>query len=65
MSRLKDQRLEKGMTQNELNISSGIKLTTIQKLESGYSSIMGAKVETIYRLSQALGTTIEALIEEI
>lgn len=65
MNRLKEKRLEKGITQNELSITSEIKLTTIQKLESGYSDIMGAKVETIYKLSQALGTTIEALIKEM
>ena len=52
-----------GLSQQELSDKSGVKLTTLQKLESGANDIMGAKVGTVLALARTLGITVEELIE--
>ena len=64
MNKLQGKRKESGLSQSQLSDKSGVKLNTIQKLETGTNSISGAKVSTIYALAQALGCTVEDLIGE-
>lgn len=62
--RLGDLRRAAGLSQQDLSDESGVKITTIQKLESGANDIMGAKVSTVLALARALGTTVEELVKE-
>ena len=64
MNKLQEKRKESGLSQSQLSKKSGVKLNTIQKLETGANGISGAKVSTIYALAQALGCTMESLIAE-
>ena len=63
MTRIKELRAATGMTQEELARKANVKLTTLQKLESGANSIMGAKLATAAQIAKALNTPIESLIE--
>lgn len=62
--KLGDIRRAAGLSQQELSEKSGVKLTTLQKLESGVNDIMGAKVGTVLALARALGTTVEDLVDQ-
>ena len=62
--RLGDLRRVAGLSQQDLSDESGVKITTIQKLESGANDLMGAKVGTVLALARALGTTVEELVKE-
>ena len=55
-------RKARGMTQQDLSNASGVKLTTIQKLDTGSHAIMRAQVGTVIQLARALGTTVEELV---
>lgn len=52
-----------GMTQADLAEASGVKLSTLQKLEIDQKRLLTANTETILRLARALGTTVEALAD--
>lgn len=60
--RLGDTRREKGLSQSQLADKSGVKILTIQKLETGTNRILGAKAETVLKLARALDTTVENLL---
>ena len=62
-TRLGKLRRAAGLSQQELSEKSGVKITTLQKLESGVNNIMGAKVGTVLALARTLGITVEELIE--
>jgi len=62
MNKLKELRINKGLTQQQLSSNSGISISAIQKLESGVNDIKRARVDIILRLSEALGVKIEELI---
>ena len=64
MNKLQEKRKESGLSQSQLSEKSGVKLNTIQKLETGANGISGAKAITIYALAKALGCTMESLIAE-
>lgn len=59
-----DLRRAAGLSQQDLSNKSGVKLTTIQKLESGVNDLMGAKVGTVLALAKALETTVEDLVSQ-
>lgn len=61
---IKTLRLAHGLTQEQLATRAGIKLTTLQKLESGVSKVSCARVETIHAIAQVLGVTVENLLTE-
>ena len=63
ITRLKKIRLQKGFTQSQISLMSGVLIGTLQKYESGEIDIKRARVDIVYKLSQALGTTIEELIK--
>ena len=60
---LKRIRMSYGCTQAELAEKSGVSLRSIQMYEQRNKDINKASVETLYRLSKALGCTVEDLIE--
>lgn len=53
--KLKEIRQAKDMTQQQLSNESGIKITTIQKLERGENNLSGAKFSTVLALYRVLG----------
>ena len=62
--KLGDLRRAAGLSQQDLSTKSEVKLSTIQKLESGANDLMGAKVGTVLALARALGTTVEDLVDQ-
>ena len=60
---LGDYRRAAGLSQAQLAEKAGIKVGTIQKLESGERSIGKSQVDTVLPLAKALGVTVEQLVE--
>lgn len=60
---LKKCRIEKGYTQKELAVTSGISLRTIQQYESKARNIDGASLGTLVSLALALGVKFYDLLE--
>lgn len=60
---IKEIRKQRGMTQVQLADESGVKLTTLQKIERGTSSIMQVRFETVVHLAKALNVSIEEFIK--
>lgn len=56
-------RIQKGYTQQQLSDITGVKMATLQKLESGANGVLGAQVETIYKLSVGLGVPMDAIVK--
>lgn len=56
--KLKEIRQAKDMTQQQLSNESGIKITTIQKLERGENDMSGAKFSTVLALYRVLGSDV-------
>lgn len=63
MSKLKEIREKKNMSQTQLAKLSGINLRTIQDYEQDKRSINKAQLATVYALAQTLDCTMEELIE--
>lgn len=64
MSKLKNVRNLKKLSQSELATASGVKVRTIQQYEQGQKSIDGAKIKTLAQLAQALDCSITDIIED-
>ncbi|MBR6015055.1 MAG: helix-turn-helix transcriptional regulator [Firmicutes bacterium] len=62
-SKLKALRENRNISQSELSALSGVKLRSIQMYEQGVNDINKAQAETVYRLSRAIGCSVEDLIE--
>lgn len=65
MTNLQRIRKERGLSQRELAELSGVNLRMIQKYESGEKNINHAQAITLVKLSVALFTPIEALMQDI
>ena len=61
--KLKEMRMEKSMTQEQLAKKSGVSVHTIQAYEYGLRRIDGAALETLCRLAIALDCRIRDIIE--
>ena len=61
--KLKEMRMEKCMTQEQLAKKSGVSFHTIQAYEYGLRRIDGASLETLCRLAIALDCRIRDIIE--
>ena len=61
--KLKEMRMEKGMTQEQLAKKSGVSIRTIQSYERGLRRIDGATLETLCRFAIALDCRIRDIIE--
>lgn len=62
-SKLKSIREEKGMTQAELAIWSGVNLRSIQNYEQGFKDINGARVTTVLALADALECDVYEIVQ--
>ena len=56
--KIKNLRLDRGLSQIELAAKTGITPSAISKLEDGTNS---PRAGTVYRIAQVLGTTVESL----
>lgn len=63
MNNLLKLRREKRLTRQELAEKSGVPASTIHKLEIGVNDMKGAKADTLYKLANALDTTVEHLLK--
>ena len=63
MTKLKQIRKANGMTQRELAEKTGISLRTIQHYEQGSKDLNMAAAITVWYIAQALGCSIEDLLE--
>ena len=64
MNRLQELRKSKGLTQFQLAQQSGVGVSTLQKIESGFSNIRGIRLHHAIKLAQALNTTVADLAGE-
>lgn len=62
MKKLKELRANSGMSQSQLAAKSGVNLRMIQYYEQGAKDIKKASGETILKLAQALGCSMEDII---
>lgn len=63
MTKLKEIRTSKNMTQRELSEVSGVNLRILQHYEQGFKDINKAQAITVYNLAQALNCSVEDLLE--
>lgn len=63
MSKLKSIREAVGLSRAELAEKTGLKLTAIRDYEQNHKPINNAAALSVYRLAQALGCTVEDLLE--
>lgn len=63
MSKLKETRANRHMTQAELADSSGVSVRMIQKYEQGDRDINKAQGSTLFSLAKALECQIEDILE--
>lgn len=64
MTNLKRIREIRGLSQSKLAESSGVSVRMIQHYEQGVKDINNAAAITVYRLAQALDSTVEFLLEK-
>lgn len=60
---LKEKRQQAGLSQSQLAERSGISFRMIQHYEQGVKDLNKAAAITVYNLAQALGCTVEDLVE--
>ncbi|MCD7819456.1 MAG: helix-turn-helix domain-containing protein [Lachnospiraceae bacterium] len=63
ITKLKELRMQSGLSQKELSELSGVPVRTLQQYEQKQKDINKAKTEYVYRFSKILGCRIEDLIE--
>ena len=64
MTNLRRLREERGLSRSQLAEASGVSVRMIEQYELGIRSINGSAALTVYKLAQALGCTVEDLLEE-
>lgn len=62
-SKLKILRENRGLSQSELSLASGVKLRSIQMYEQGVNDIDKAQAITLFRLSRVIGCNVEDLLQ--
>lgn len=65
MTRLKDMRIQKNLSQNELAEAAGLNIGTLRHYEQGSKLIDNAKFETILKCAIALECPFVKLVENI
>ena len=65
MSNLKRLRTEANLSQSKLSELSGVNVRLIQDYEQGQKPINHAKAITVFKLSEALGCTMDSLLEDV
>lgn len=61
---LKKQREYRGLSQSQLAKKTGISVRSLQNMEQGLRDINKASVETVLRLSEALGVDVYEILNE-
>lgn len=61
--RLKQKRIEAGLSQSGLAFASGVSIRMVQYYEQGRNDINKAEAGTVYLLATALGCQVEDIIE--
>lgn len=56
-------RRAQGLTQEQLSLRAGVKLTTLQKIERADTMPPGTSVEVAVRLARELGVSVEELAQ--
>lgn len=64
MTRLKELRMQRNLTQQELAAMTGINIRTLQYYEQGTNKVDHARLDTILKLCVALRCEIGDLMEE-
>lgn len=64
MSKLKNLRRSRGLSQSQLSGLTGVNMRTLQHYEQGSKIFDHAKLDTILRVCIALGCRVEDLIED-
>ena len=64
MTKLQELRLKNNMSQSELARASGVNYRTLQDFDQGRKSLANAKGEMLYRLTIALGCSIDELMSD-
>ena len=64
MSKLKDVRFKRGLSQNALALASGINTTSIIKYDGGITDINSVKLVTLLKLCNALDCRIEDIVDD-
>lgn len=62
MNKIKEIRMENGLTQAELSEMTGLKQQYLSSLENDKRDILGISTGNSLKIAHALGCTIEALI---
>lgn len=62
MTKVKYYRLKNNLKQTELSSISEVKLSTVQKLDSGFNDIRKSSYDTIEKIAGALSVEVEDLI---
>jgi transcriptional regulator with XRE-family HTH domain len=60
--RLQQARKARGLTQQALAMATGLSVSVVHQVE--YGRIADPRASTLYKLAKALGTTVEALMED-
>lgn len=63
-TKLRIERVKRGLSQSELSAASGVPIKTIQRYEQEPNKIDGTKLNTLCGLSEALGCKITDIIED-
>lgn len=63
MSKLKEVRTGRGLTQKEVSEASGVNLRILQYYEQGANDINKAQALTVYKIAQALGCNVDDILE--
>ena len=63
MSKLKEVRTGRGLTQKEVSEASGVNLRILQYYEQGANDINKAQALTVYKIAQALGCDVDDILE--
>lgn len=63
MTKLKAIRTAAGLSQKQLAENAGVNARMVQHYEQGFKDINKAQVMIVYKLAQALGCSVEDLIE--
>lgn len=64
MTKLKEKRLEAGLSQNQLAKMSGIHLRTLQHYEQGVLNFNHCKIEKIFSTALALNCDVEDILDD-
>lgn len=63
-TKLRAERVQKGLSQSELSAASGVPIKTLQKYEQGPRYVDSARLDKLCRLSESLGCKITDIIED-